>query len=448
MSKWLVVFSISFFSFIMVRGQNIAIQGQFTYTEGFEQVRLIGFQDSLQVLAKSSIKEGDFALQLANVKSGIYRLQYGPSAMAHYVDIILTPNEKVIGLTMDLREEVKEPQFTGSVINQKLQVYLKQQKELFKQLRFQYQTYHTAPDKNQKTAQLSKKEFATTHKKLQQLEQSFLKENSNNLAGWYVQARPLWLPTLAMEPTVLNNSRFESYWSRLPISAKEMSNTPFYYTYLMEYLGYYFNQRIAPEPWEAQMKKAVTTVMQYMSQTLYTQSLALKYLLENFKALGHEGLLQFVDENYAQSAQCLEASLQEDVTFRLKSYDIGKLGQEVPNLTLTATQDLHSLIKGKTVLVFWSSTCPHCMEEWPAIAAWEKMHPEYQIIAISLDTDTTAYEAAKAKLPINIKYICDFKGYESEYVKPFYIMATPTIFEVDSNKKFVKKGKVIQQFGE
>ena len=430
----------------MVQGQSVSIKGQFTYTEGFEQVRFVGFQDSVQVLAQSPLKEGGFSLEVQNLQPGIYRLQYGPNLAEHYIDVIITTKDKAITLAMDLREEVKEPQFTGSLINQKLQEYLKKQKELVKQLRFHYQTYHTAPDKNQKAAQLSKKEFTKTYKQLQQLEQNFLKENKNNLASLYVQARPVWLPTLDTEPKMVYQKRYETYWEKLPISKEAMQNTPFYHTYLMEYLGYYFNQRLEPEPWEAQMKQALATVMQYMSQTPYTQKLTLEYLLESFKAIGHEGLLQFVDENYAQTTQCLAASLQEDVAFRLKSYELGKAGQEIPNVTLTATQDLHSLIKGKTVLVFWSSSCPHCQEEWQKMEKWYSKNPEYQIIAISLDTDKKVYEEAISKLPKNVQYFCDFKGWDSEAFQKYYIMATPTLFEIDKDKKFVKKGKVLEQF--
>jgi thiol-disulfide isomerase/thioredoxin len=447
MHKFLLLFYCNLFACLLVQGQSVSIQGQFTYTEGFEQVRFVGFRDSVQVLAQSPLKEGGFALEVQNLQPGIYRLQYGPNPAEHYIDVIIATNDKAITLAMDLREEVKEPQFTGSVMNQKLQEYLKKQKELVKQLRFQYQTYHSAPVKNQKAAQLSKKEFTKTYKQLQQLEQNFLKENKDNLAGLYVQARQVWLPTLATEPKTVYQKKYETYWEKLPISQEAMQNTPFYNTFLMEYLGYYFNQRLEPIPWEAQMKQALATVMQYMSQTPYTQKLALQYLLENMKAIGHEGLLQFLDENYAQTAQCLEPSLQEDVAFRLKSYEVGKAGQEIPNVTLTSKQDLHGLIKEKTLLVFWSSSCPHCMEEWEKLEKWSAKNPAFQIIAISLDTDKKVYEEALSKLPKNVQYFCDFKGWDSEAMQKYYIMATPTLFEIDKDKKFVKKGKVLEQFG-
>jgi hypothetical protein len=57
------------------------------------------------------------------------------------------------------------------------------------------------------------------------------------------------------------------------------------------------------------------------------------------------------------------------------------------------------------------------------------------------------YEEALSKLPKNVQYFCDFKGWDSEAMQKYYIMATPTLFEIDKDKKFVKKGKVLEQFG-
>ncbi len=434
------------FIMLQAQGQVINLKGQFTNTAGFDKVSLVGFKDSLNVLAQSALKKDAFALQLKDLVPGIYRLQYGPNPLEHAIDLLITARDTAISLQMDLRIEHKEPQIIGSKINQQLYAYLKKQKEGLAQLQFHYQTYHAAPNKNQKAAVLSKKDFEKNYKALLKDEQQFLKQHAGDLAGLYVSAKPLWLPTLALDPNLYYSQKYKEYWFKLPKPTTTLQNTPFYHTYLMEYMSYYFFQRLEPEPWEMQIKKAVDTAMLYMNQNDYTRKLALQYFLENFKAIGHEGLMQYVDEKYAQNAQCLEAGLQEDVAYRLKSYEVGKEGQQVPNFSINTTKDFYSVLKGKAILLFWSINCPHCMQEWPEIEKWKKEHPEYQVIAISLDTDKVSYEEAIKKLPQDITFLSDFKGYDSEYIKPFYIMATPTFFEIDVDRKFVKKGKGMKQF--
>ena len=68
MNKSLLFLYFNLFACLLVQGQGVSIKGQFTYTEGFEQVRLVGFQDSVQVLAQSPLKEGRFALELQNLQ--------------------------------------------------------------------------------------------------------------------------------------------------------------------------------------------------------------------------------------------------------------------------------------------------------------------------------------------------------------------------------------------
>jgi thiol-disulfide isomerase/thioredoxin len=431
----------------MIKAQTstFTLGGQFTNTEGFEKLSVVAYKDSLHIIKESFLKDGNFTIQLQNLESGIYRLQYGPNQFQHFLDFIVTPEDSSLFVQMDLLEDKRTPLVTGSSINQELYSYLNEQDTFIKQLRFYYQTYHSAPDKTQKTAVMSKSEFEKMYNSFEKKKIAFIKKNESNFAGLYVKANPVFVPKILLSPEQVNQNRFANYWDKLPLNETLLQNTPFYYTYLIEYLGHHFSQQIPPQVWDAQMKQAIDTLMNAMSINKYSKLLALQNLLDGLRKMQHESLLKYVDEKYAQQSECLEATLQEDVNYRLKSYEIGNEGQEVPNFLLKDKQDFYSVLKGKSVLMFWSSTCPHCMEEWTIMESWKKNHPEFQLIAISLDTDKIVYEEAIKKLPKDIVFICDFKGYESSFIKPFYIMATPTFFEIDQNKKFVKKGKTINQ---
>lgn len=425
--------------------KTFSLKGQFSNSEGFEKLSVLAFKDSLHIIGDGVLKNGNFTIQLQNVESGIYRLQYGPSQLKHFFDFIVTPKDSSLWVQMDLIEDKRKPLVSGSTINQDLYSFLNEQEVMIKQLRYHYQTYHSAPDKNQKTAVISKSEFEKMFKSFEKKKATFIKKNESNLAGLYVKSNPVFVPDILISPDKVNQNRFETYWDKLSLNEELLKNTPFYFTYLIEYLGYHFSQQLSPQVWDEQIKMAIDKVMANMGTNDYSKHLALKNLLDGLRRIQHESLLQYVDEKYAQH-ECLEAALQEDVSYRLKSYQMGKEGQEVPNFAINDKQDFYSVLNGKTVVVFWSSTCPHCMKEWPAIETWKKEHSDYQIIAISLDTDKNTYQAAVDKLPKDILHLCDFKGYDSPYIKSFYIMATPTFFEIDGDKKFVKKGKTISHF--
>jgi len=49
------------------------------------------------------------------------------------------------------------------------------------------------------------------------------------------------------------------------------------------------------------------------------------------------------------------------------------------------TASLQTLVGQPVILHFWASWCPPCKTEMPALVAWQKVHPNVQLIAISLD---------------------------------------------------------------
>lgn len=48
--------------------------------------------------------------------------------------------------------------------------------------------------------------------------------------------------------------------------------------------------------------------------------------------------------------------------------------------------------RGKVVLLnFWATWCPPCLEETPSLLEFHRQHPEYPILAVSVDEDEGAY---------------------------------------------------------
>ena len=91
----------------------------------------------------------------------------------------------------------------------------------------------------------------------------------------------------------------------------------------------------------------------------------------------------------------------------------------------------------QTLLVFWASWCPHCMEEIPQL--YRVMQDKnIRVVAISLDTDKNVYDPVKEKLSDMIHY-CDFKKWDSQPVSDYYIKGTPTYFLLDKDNKIIHK---------
>jgi thiol-disulfide isomerase/thioredoxin len=119
-------------------------------------------------------------------------------------------------------------------------------------------------------------------------------------------------------------------------------------------------------------------------------------------------------------------------------------GNTAPELLLENTKTKYtklSDIKNKLKLVvFGSSWCNKCAEEIPKIKVYyEKWKKEYdlEVVLVSLDIDKEKYESFVK----DFSWIssCDYKGWEGNNARDYYVFGTPTMFLLDSNQEIVLK---------
>ena len=136
----------------------------------------------------------------------------------------------------------------------------------------------------------------------------------------------------------------------------------------------------------------------------------------------------------------------------MAGYAAMKEGNQAPNIIFekqinsssALAVGLYNIKSEQTLVVFWASWCPHCMEEMPKLNEWAKNNPNTKVIAISLDEDKTAYENAISNFT-NLSHYCDFKKWNSKAVKDYYIYGTPTFILLDKDKKIVGKYSSFEQ---
>lgn len=90
------------------------------------------------------------------------------------------------------------------------------------------------------------------------------------------------------------------------------------------------------------------------------------------------------------------------------------------------------------ILIFWSSTCGHCLNELPAVHKELKGNSNLKIIAIGLEDETENWNSEKAHLP-NFEHLIALGKWDSAYANLYDIHATPTYFILDSEKRIIAK---------
>jgi len=119
------------------------------------------------------------------------------------------------------------------------------------------------------------------------------------------------------------------------------------------------------------------------------------------------------------------------------------IGQPAPNFTATDILGnkvvLNEITAKRTILVFWASWCPHCEEIMPVINSYYNGSDTYEVITISIDDSEEALMESLKESNYNWINIAEFKGWEGPIVEEYGIVATPSIFVLDENKKIIAK---------
>ncbi len=224
------------------------------------------------------------------------------------------------------------------------------------------------------------------------------------------------------------------YWDGLDINQVELLNSPLLSNLTFEYINYFLqNGNRSKEEQDQTLKQAIDVVLNHATLT-EVRNFMINYLTSGFKQLGNEDVLQYIDEHYSQVDHC---SNPEELTRRLEGYKVIQIGNVVPDIIQDGENILRNANEQKTLIFFWASWCPHCMQEVFLLNELAK-DKSVKVVAISLDTEKEEYMIVKEKLT-GLSHYCDYKKWESKPVKDYFIQGTPTYFYIDKLGKL--KGK-------
>jgi thiol-disulfide isomerase/thioredoxin len=149
-----------------------------------------------------------------------------------------------------------------------------------------------------------------------------------------------------------------------------------------------------------------------------------------------------------------EMKLSLALVNRLETYRKIKIGGIAPKIEFKGdvyvnrelVKNINSLsdIKSKyKVVIFGGSWCSSCRSEViqviPHYETWKKQGIE--VVIVSLDTDKKAFEEFATEFPFI--FACDYKKWETQAAKDFYVSSSPTLFLLDSDNKIILRPATI-----
>ena len=433
---------------------SIVVKGKFIGNTKYAKVLMKKFDIGNFAVGGATIKNDSFKLVLPpQIPAGVYRFQYAVGEGEKYLDIIINGKEKEIAFTLEANEEIALPKFTASVENQKWYAYQKQNGLQLERIALLNQFINAYPNAQAEVVKVAVKEWEMERDLYWKNFEQFKTEMKGTWAYEMVANRPYYFTNPLEDFRIQDFNKREHFWDNFDANNPKLLNTPLYTEHILNYLRYWMNPNMnfSAEEKTNGFKRAVDVIIRKFAGNEATHTFAYKYLSLGFKEIGEEEVLQYLDENYKNLAeQCFDAFEKTEFEKRMVGYAALKQGNKAPDFKLNdvhtklKAKSLYKLKSEKTILVFWSSTCPHCMEEMPKLNNWAAEHKELKIIAVSLDTDSALHQETIKKLPQMI-HTCDYKAWETEAATKYFIAATPTFIVLNQEKKIIGKYSSLEQ---
>lgn len=436
----------SILSFAQQPQDSIRIIGTITNNVKFAKVVVKKFGIGSIDIAAVPIKNKTFKITAPlDIEAGVYRLQYSQASLHEYVDVIIDGKEKIISFEIDVNKPEKLPVFTQSEENKKWYNYKETAQNQLKKIDLISQFINQYPATKDLILSQSKIAYEKEITIYKTNFKNFIAQNPTTWAANLVANSPAHFANPTDLIKIQDYNKRNNYWKNINCNNPKLINTPLYTEHILDYLKYYMNPEMGfgEEEMTEGFKKSTDTILKKFSGNEATKKFAIKYLQLGFKDIGQEKVLQYIDQKYtALVQQCTDEIEKEAFDKRMAGYLAMKEGTQAPEIEYTDSQGnkktLTSIDADKTIVVFWASWCPHCIESMPKVNDWASANPSTKILAISLDDSPTEYEKATAKLP-NMIHFSDYKKWQGKAVNEYYIAATPTFIILDKTKKILGK---------
>ena len=154
-----------------------------------------------------------------------------------------------------------------------------------------------------------------------------------------------------------------------------------------------------------------------------------------------------------------EVSLNMSLANKLESYRSMKIGNSAPDfklegdvfkngLTVKTTIHLNDIKAKYKLVIFGGSWCDQCSSEINQILlrydSWKSK--EIEVVFISLDTDKEVFNNFASKFPFISS--CDYKIWDTQAAKAYYVSSSPTIFLLDNNNKIILRPPTVRAIDE
>lgn len=422
------LFFLAFLFTFSIQGQH-TISGTFSPAKEYSWVIAYRLKSGTQVYAAdTAIKSGEFSMSLPeNAPKGTYRLVYAIPQEEFYFDIIYSGKED-IKLAFDSSKGVR---FTESNENILFGTYFNEINDLEREMISFYSNGSTDLDRYQEILE-----------KYHEVQKDYENKSQGLLSSQFISANRPYVPT-DYEPVqdyVLN--RKKSYFKNLDVTNPTLQASGFLTDKLTNYVFTALPlEQLEKDETEKEIQANIDTIVENLKDVSESYRFHVLYTLwTQSSGNGFASTADYIYSSYLINSP--EASANKDIVDKIEIYNRLRIGVTAPEITWqkgSQNKKLSALQGAENyVLIFWSSTCGHCLNELPALHKELKENNNVKVVAVGLENDDSTWIIESGRLP-NFEHAIALGKWDSEYAELYDIHATPTYYILDMDKKIIAK---------
>ena len=384
-------------------------------------------------IANSKIKDGKFEIDLpATTEKGMYRLLYTIDNSG-YIDFIY--NGKSINLSFDAKNGPATVDFNTSEINTLYHNYSLQSSAVEQKLDSLQLSY--LKDNNQPDLENNYSKMLITKDSIQS---QFEQKSEGTLANTFIKAsNKYYAPTLIKTAQEYLNSEKKHFFDFTDFTNQQLINSSVLNEKVIDYV-FYLNQSDDTQVQNALYVNAVKEVMDKVGDNQTLQSQLLTSLLYIFAQKENTLITDYIFDNYYNK---LPKELQNEGDVKqIESKLKMAIGKTAPDFSWEEggkTKKLYDLKDSDTyVVIFWSTTCSHCLHEIPEVYEFLKDKKNIHVIGVVIDNDEKGFNKYK-EIYNQWTNVYGAGKWENKTAQDYQVVATPTYFILDKNKKIIDK---------
>lgn len=399
---------------------QVKINGNFSPPEDFSYIFLYKANPlSSDFVTRTEVdREGNFTMESDSLSEpGLYKIVYAMPPERYNFELIVDAKENI---SFEFNEE-NGLEFSESDENKMWHSYI----ETLAMISSTISNYYSKDGKDIKS-------FQEIFKALADFQTAYEKNSEGMLVHSLIKSSRPYIPVGYQDVSTYLKNLKNTYLNNIDFGDSLVQSSGIIKEKVMSYVFYEDNQ--SQEQYESKIS-AVTFAIEEIDPLLQLKTLL--PIWEYFTQTGNDVMANhLIDFKLMQLAK---TTGQDVLIEAFTNFQNNAIGSKASNFNLGNGKSLYDLTEAENyLLIFWSSSCGHCLEELPKVYESVKNNNGLKTIAFGIEDNAETWQAEIKKYPGFI-HVYGAGKWDNETVLAYGVNATPSYIMLDSDKNIVAK---------